>query len=96
MPGMGSGVPRAQTSEVRVGDTVVAADGAVGRVERVIRTETSMPAYLVVAADRFLRRRYPVLPWSLVHGVDRAGRRVHVAGRRGRLGRLPESLPIVL
>jgi hypothetical protein len=82
--------------EAQVGDTVVAQDGALGRVERVIRSEAYVPAYLVVAARGRVRRRYPILPWSLVTRVDRSTRRVHVRGRRGRLGDMSEALPIVL
>jgi hypothetical protein len=82
--------------EAHVGDTVVAQDGALGRVERVIRSEAYAPAYLVVAARGRVRRRYPILPWSLVTRVDRSTRRVHVRGRRGRLEDMSEALPIVL
>lgn len=80
----------------RVGDTVVAADGALGRVDRVISLESSTPVFLVVAVGRLVRRRYPVLPWSLVRAVDRARRRVYVDGHGSSLARLSESVPIVL
>lgn len=82
--------------EPLVGDTVVAEDGALGRVEHIIRSETRAPVYLVVSAGRLLRRRYPIVPWSLVTTVDPFGRRVHIHGRRRRLGHLPETVPIVL
>jgi hypothetical protein len=82
--------------EAHVGDTVVAQDGALGRVERVIRSEAHVPAFLVVAAGGRVRRRYPIVPWSFVTRVDRSTRRVHVRGRRGRLGDMSEALPLVL
>jgi len=82
--------------EARVGDTVVAQDGRLGRIDRIVRSETSAPVYLVVAVRRLARRRYPVVPWSLVTAVDRSCQHVHIRGRRGSLGRLPETLPIVL
>jgi len=83
-------------AEARVGDVVVAQDGTLGQVERVIRSEAHAPAYLVVKAGRRARRRYPIVPWSFVTKVDRSGRRVHVRGRRGRLGHLSEALPLVI
>ena len=83
-------------SAARVGDVVVAQDGTLGAVERVIVTETSAPAYLVVAVGSRIRRRYPIVPCALVMGIDRARRRVHIRGRRRSLGRLPESIPLVL
>lgn len=87
---------RTPGNEARVGDTVVAADGVLGQVDDIIRSETQGPAYIVVSAGRFLRRRYPVIPFALVSGVDRRRRRIHLDGRRGRLGRLSESVPLVL
>lgn len=83
-------------AEARVGDTVLAQDGALGRVDWIIRTEASAPAYLVVSVRRSLRRKYPIVPWSLVTGIDRSRRCVHLRGRRGTLRQLPESLPLVL
>ncbi|HUF02513.1 MAG TPA: hypothetical protein VMN35_08830 [Gaiellaceae bacterium] len=80
----------------RVGDEVVAQDGSLGRVDRVIRFETRDPESLVVAVGRGLVARYPVVPCSLVTGVDRLSRRIHLRGRRTCLRRLPESLPIVV
>lgn len=88
-PGQGSPVPR-------VGDLVVAQDGTLGAVERVIATETSAPAYLVVAVGSRAWRKYPIVPCALVTGIDRARRSVHIRGRRRSLGRLPESIPLVL
>jgi len=82
--------------EARVGDTVVAQDGCLGRIDSIIRSETSAPVYLVVAVRRLARRRYPVVSWSLVTAIDRSRQHVHVRGRRVLLGRLPETLPIVL
>ena len=82
--------------EARVGDTVLAQDGALGKIERVIRSETSVPVYVVVAVRRLGGRRYPVVPWSLVTAVDRSRRRVHVQGRCGTISRFPETLPLVV
>ena len=82
--------------EARVGDTVLAQDGTLGRIDRIIRSETSMPAYVVVAVRRLVGRRYPVIPWSLVTAVDRSRRRVYLEGRGRSLARLSETLPIVL
>jgi len=82
--------------EARVGDIVYADDGALGTVDRVITAESSTPVLLVVAVGRMVRRRYPVIPWSLVSAVDRSRRRVYVEGRGGSLARLPETLPIVV
>ncbi|HSI97512.1 MAG TPA: hypothetical protein VK926_04050 [Gaiellaceae bacterium] len=80
----------------RKGDEVVAQDGTLGRVERIIRSEQSEAEFLVVAVERRLRLRYPIVPVSLMAGVDRVRRRVHLRGRRESLSRLSEALPIVL
>lgn len=88
------GRPEAQVEEAHVGDAVIAADGELGRVETVVRSEARAPLLLVIATGRFVRRRYPVIPCALVEGVDRANRRVHVRGSRHRLRHLPESAPI--
>lgn len=85
-----------QVDEPRVGDRVVAQDGTLGEVESVIRTETRAPVYVVVEVRKFVGRRYPVVPWSLVTGVDRGRRRVQVQGRRRAISRLPETLPLVV
>jgi len=65
----------------RVGDVVLSQDGPLGRVESVIR---------------WPRRRYPVIPSSLVATVDRRRGNVLLRGRRRALARLPETAPIVL
>jgi hypothetical protein len=83
-------------AEPRIGDTVVAQDGPIGRVERVVRTEARVPAYVVVVVRTLLGRRYPVVPWSLVADVDRSQARVKVRGRCGTIGGLPETLPLVV
>jgi hypothetical protein len=82
--------------EVRVGDAVIAEDGALGRVDRVVRAESQAPAYLVVAARRTLLRRYPVVPAGLVTYVDRSRKCIHVRGRKRSVSSLPEYLPIVV
>jgi hypothetical protein len=84
-----------RVAAARVDDIVYAEDGALGRVERVVTSESSAPAFLVVAVGRFLRRRHPVIPWSFVRAIDRSRRRVYVEGRSGSLARFPETLPIV-
>jgi len=80
----------------RVGDVVLSQDGPLGRVESVIRSESQTTAYLVVATGRWPRRRYPVIPSSLVATVDRRRGNVLLRGRRRALARLPETAPIVL
>jgi len=85
-----------RASEPHVGDTVVAQDGTVGEVESVIRTETRAPVYVVVAVRRLVGRRYPVVPWSLVAGVDRSRQRVQVRGRCKSISSLPETVPLVV
>jgi hypothetical protein len=87
---------RTPTALVRVGDTVVAEDGVLGRVDRVIRSEAKAPVFVVVSVGRFLRRKYPVLPLSFVSGVDRSRKLVQVRGRCAAVRRLPETLPFVL
>ena len=74
----------------------MAQDGTLGEVESVIRTETRAPVYVVVEVRKFVGRRYPVVPWSLVTAVDRGRRRVQVQGRRRAISRLPETLPLVV
>jgi hypothetical protein len=81
--------------DVRAGDVVLAEDGMLGHVDEVIRSETSTPVYLVVSVPRTIGRRYPVVPWSLVAGVDGARRRIQLCGGRRALRRLPETLPLV-
>jgi hypothetical protein len=77
-----------------VGDRVLARDGEVGRIDRVVRSETCDPLYIVVAVGRRFGRRYPIAPWSLVTHVDRARQLIHVRGCRRSVERLPETLPI--
>lgn len=84
------------SADARVGDLVYAEDGAIGTIDHVIESEGRVPIFLVVAVRRFLRRRYPVIPWSFVTTVDRARRSVYVEGERESLARLSETLPIAL
>jgi hypothetical protein len=83
-------------ASIREGDAVVAEDGVLGRVDRLVLSEIDAPAYLVVRAGRTLRRRYPVIPMSLVAGVDSRRHVVRLRGRRETIGRLPETIPLVL
>ena len=95
----GASAPDGSTSrafEPHVGDTVVAQDGTVGEVESVIRTETRAPVYVVVVVRRLVGRRYPVVPWSLVAGVDRTRQRVQVRGRCKSISSLSETVPLVV
>jgi hypothetical protein len=78
-----------------VGDSVVAQDGAFGTVEHIV-SDGYRPAFLVVSVGRRFRRRHPVIPWALVRAVDRRRRHTYVRGRGRSLGRLSESLPILL
>jgi hypothetical protein len=86
----------ASVAEISEGDAVMAEDGDLGWVDRLVRSEDHTPAYLVVRAGRTLRRRYPVVPVSLVSGVDSRRRLVRLHGRCETIGRLPETLPLVL
>lgn len=86
---------RSDIAHAREGDVVVAQDGSLGRIERIVRPDPQGAVYLVVSAGRLLRRRYPVLSDALVTTVEPSRRRVHVRGRRERLERLPETLPLV-
>lgn len=87
---------RPSVAAIREGDAVVAEDGVLGRVDRLVRSEAHTPVYLVVRAGRMLRRRYPVVPVSLVTGVDSRRRLVRLHGRCKTISRLPEALPLVL
>lgn len=85
-----------ETSDVQVGDDVIAEDGSLGRVDRIVRSESREPVYLVVAVGRLTRRRYPIVPCAIVIAVDRSRRKVHVGGRREPLAGLSERVPMVL
>jgi hypothetical protein len=76
-----------------VGDEVRAADGAVGRVSAVLRSDTAIPRFMVVATGR-LHRRYPVISCGLITEISGGIVRVH--GDRAGLRRLSEDLPIVV
>lgn len=80
---------------VAPGDVVVACDGRVGRIVRVLRTEVGVPRHVIVSAGRILPR-YPVLSCELITRVDPVERTVHVRGRRRTIRRLQETLPFVL
>jgi hypothetical protein len=85
----------ARPAAPRAGDAVLAHDGFVGTVEGFLRTEAGAPAYVIVSAGRFLRRRYPVVPWSLVSAVDSGRHVLTVRGKSEAVRRLPETLPII-
>ena len=84
------------TGDVRVGDDVIAQDGSLGRVDRIVRSESKAPVYLVVAIGGVTRRRYPIVPCAIVTAVDRSRGKVHVRGWRESLAGLSESVPLVL
>ena len=92
---MHSALPLAHPAP-RAGDRVIAQDGDLGHVDRILHSEAADPVYLVVAVGAMGRRRYPILHRALVTGVDRSERRIYVRGRRRALKRLPESPPIVI
>ena len=81
---------------IRAGDAVMAEDGVLGRVEWLVASEARTPAYLVVRAGRLLRRRYPVVPVSLVAGFDSRQRLVELRGRCEAIRRLSETVPLAL
>jgi hypothetical protein len=81
---------------IREGDAVVAEDGVLGRVDRLVGSDTRAHGFLVVRAGRAFSRRYPVVPIALVTNVDSRRRLVRLRGRCEALGRLPETLPLVL
>jgi hypothetical protein len=87
---------RPVVAAIREGDAVLAEDGFLGRVDRLLRSERRVPAYLVVRTRRTLRRRYPVVPVSLVADVNSRRRRVELHGTCETIGRLSETLPLVL
>jgi hypothetical protein len=80
---------------IREGDAVVAEDGVLGEVDRLIRSEARTPEYLVVRIGPALRRKYPVVPVSLVTGVESRRRLVRIRGRREAIRRFPETPPLV-
>lgn len=87
--------PYPAVAAIREGDAVVAEDGVLGRVDRLLGSDARTPVYLVVCAGRALRRRYPVVHVSLITEVDSRRRLVQLRGRRETIGRLPEALPFV-
>jgi hypothetical protein len=81
---------------IREGDSVVAEDGILGDIDAVVLSERRVPVFMIVRAGSLLRPRYPVVPVSLVTGVDAARRMVKVRGRLAAMRRMPETLPLVL
>jgi hypothetical protein len=90
------GVRQTQPPAIREGDSVVAEDGILGDIEAVVLSERRVPLFMIVRAGSLLRPRYPVVPVSLVTGVDAARRMVEVRGRLAAMRRMPETLPLVL
>ena len=88
--------PGPTAAGIREGDAVMAEDGVLGCVDRLVGSEAETPAYLVVRVGRTLRRRYPVVPVSLVIRVDTRRRLVRLRGRGEAIVRMPETLPLVL
>ncbi len=80
---------------IAVGDTVVAEDGPVGHVERVLRADAG-PEFVVVSVRSGLRRRHPVVSCELVAAVDPQRDVVHVRGRSASIRGLSEALPLLL
>jgi hypothetical protein len=73
----------------------VARDGAVGHVERVLRTEQGVPHHVVLSVGRLLRR-HPIVSCALITRVDREGGVVRVRGDRRAIAALSEAMPIVI
>jgi hypothetical protein len=92
-PTVDRGSVEEERSRPTVGDEVLARDGVVGRVVEMLRTESDVPRYMIVATGR-LRRRYPVIDCDLITRID--AEVVRVRGSRRVLVRFPESLPIVV
>jgi hypothetical protein len=86
----------AEIDAAREGDQVVAQDGALGHVDRIVRSDADGPVYFVVSVGPLVRRRYPILHRTLVTGVDRSGGKMYVRGHRRSLERLSESSPLVI
>ncbi len=79
------------------GFLVIAADGAVGSVERLPASgDTEPPAFVVVRVGGWLRRRFPVIPSALVDHVDRERRLVWTRATRAQIRALPEHLPLAI
>jgi hypothetical protein len=79
------------------GFDVLASDGPVGTVERVLLPPGRLdPDYLVVRTGRRLRRRFPVVTASFVRDVDARRRVVYVSGWASEIASLPEELPLAV
>ena len=72
-----------------------AEDGAVGVVDTpLFPWATAAPDFLVARTGSRLHPRRPVVPVTLVTGVDPVERVVSVAGTRSEIAALPEHLPV--
>lgn len=77
------------------GFRLVAEDGAVGVVDTpLFPFAAAAPDFLVARTGNRLRPRRPVVPVTLVTGVDAVERVVAVAGTRSQIAALPEHLPV--
>jgi hypothetical protein len=76
-----------------IGDEVIAQAGTVGRVVRLLRTESAVQRYMVVATGRFWRR-YPVIACALITEI--ADGAIQVSGDRRALQRESEALPLIV
>jgi hypothetical protein len=88
--------PAAEAHAVREGDQVVALDGPLGQIDRIVRSDAEGPVYFVVSVGPLVRRRYPIIHRTLVTGVDRSSGKMYVRGHRRSLERLSESPPLVI
>jgi hypothetical protein len=86
----------AEIHAAREGDHVVARDGVLGQVDRIVRSDAEGPVYFVVSVGPRVRRRYPILHRTLVTGVDRSSGKMYVRGHRRSLERLSERPPLII
>jgi hypothetical protein len=80
----------------RRGDSAIAEDGYLGRVDEVVLATDGSLAYIVIRVGPIWHRRRPVISSALVADATQRGRHVLLLGGRAALARLPEALPIVI
>jgi hypothetical protein len=90
--------PRAElAAAVCSGFDVIASDGVVGRVERLLfPVDETTPDFLVIRVGSRLRPRHPVLPAALVDRIDVVERRILVSRTSAEISSLPEHLPVAI